>query len=128
MNGFNWEEIKKALQKAVKIDKNDDKMTILITILQDNIGENQMMGNMLKGADEMKRSLMQYLGKKDLDCDISINNEEKNVIIKLREREDFIQVHELLRDMFFGNYFKKMVEALIGAFGGMYGKDENTFP
>ena len=31
---------------------------------------------------------------------------------------------KLFNDMFFGDYLKKMIEAMMGAFGGMFGKED----
>ena len=93
-----------------------------ITVLESEIEENQMVGGILKGEDEMKKGLAQFLGKKEpLDCDIEINQEEKTMLLKFRNKSDFKKVFELLNDIFFGDYLKKMIEALMGAFGQSFG-------
>ena len=43
--------------------------------------------------------------------------------MKFEDAEQFNQVYELLHEMFFGDFFKKMLEAMFGAFGRMFGKD-----
>ena len=117
---FNWDEIKKELQKAVKLEKFKDDLSVKITILEANIEENQMVGDMLKGEDDMKRSFGQFLGRETpLDCDIEMNQDEKNVIIKMKNKKDYKKVYKLLNDIFFGDFFKKMIDAMIGAFKGI---------
>ena len=119
---LNWDEIKEKLEKAVKLEKNSDDLSINIIILESNIEENQKIWGMLEGEDEMKRGLAQFLGKKEpLDCDIEINQEEKTMLLKFRNKEDFKKVYNLLNDLFFGDYLKKMFEALMGAFGQSFG-------
>jgi len=117
---FNWDEIKEELQKAVKLEKFKDDLSVKITILEANIEENKMVGDMLKGEDDMKRSFGQFLGRETpLDCDIEMNQDEKYVIIKMKNKKDYKKVYKLLNDMFFGDFFKKMIDAMIGAFKGI---------
>ena len=124
MENLNWEEIKEQLQKAVKLEKKKEDLSIKISILESNIEENQMVGGMLKDEDEMKQSLGQFLGKKEpLDCDIEINQEERTMLLKFKEKKDFKKVYHLLNDLFFGDFLKKMIEAMMGAFGDMFGQD-----
>ena len=124
----NWDKIKEDLQKAVKLEENKDDLSIKIIILESNIKENQMVGGMLRGGEEMKQSLRQFLGKSEpLDCDISINQEERTILMKFNNNEDFYKVYELLNDMFFGDFFKKMIDALRGAFGATFGHDDFKF-
>jgi len=119
MEGFNWDEIKEQLQKIVKLDKNAADLTVKIQILEENIEENKMVGDMLQGEDEMKRTLAQHLGRKEpLDCDIEINDEEKYMLLRFKNKKDFKKVYKLLDDMFFGDFFKKMIEAMMKAFKG----------
>jgi len=119
---FNWEEIKEKLEKAVKLEENKDSLSIKITILEENIEENQMIGGMLKGEEEMKKSLGHFLGEKEpIDCDIDINQDERTMLLKFKNKNDFKKVYQLLYDMFFGDFLKKMIEALMGAFGQTFG-------
>lgn len=124
MENLNWEEIKEQLQEAVRLEKKKDDLSIKISILESNIEENQMVGGMLKDEDEMKQSLGQFLNKKEpLDCDIEINQEERTMLLKFKEKKDFKKVYNLLNDLFFGDFIKKMIEAMMGAFGDMFGQD-----
>jgi hypothetical protein len=124
MENLNWEEIKEQLQNAVKLEKKKDDLSITIAILESNIEENQMVGGMLKDEDEMKQSLGQFLGKKEpLDCDIEINQEKRTMLLKFKEKKEFKKVYNLLNDLFFGDFLKKMIEAMMGAFGDMFGQD-----
>lgn len=125
MKDFNWDEMKEKLEKAVKLEKNDSDLTVKMTMLEsEDIKEDQMIGKMLKGEDEMKQSFGQFLGKKGpLDCDIELNDEEKYIVIKLKNKKDLKAVYKLLNDMFFGEFFKKMIDAMMQAFGGMFGKE-----
>lgn len=125
MEGFNWDEMKEQLEKAVKLDKNKEDLSITIKVLETNIEENQMVGGMLQGEDEMKRSLGQFMGNNEpLDCDVEINQDEKIVKMTFKKKEEWKKVYELLDNMFFGDFFKKMIEAMMGAFGGMFGGDQ----
>jgi len=125
MEELNWEEIKAKLQKSIKLEKNEKDLSVKITILEPTVQDDQMIGNMLKNEDEMKQSLTQFLGKKKLlDCDIKINQPGKNLKLTFRDKMDFNSVHNLLNDMFFGDYFKDMVEALKGAFGESFGSGD----
>lgn len=124
MENLNWEEIKEQLQNAVKLEKKKEDLSIKISILESNIEENQIVGGMLKDEDEMKQSLGQFLGKKEpLDCDIEINQEKRTMLLKFKEKKEFKKVYNLLNDLFFGDFLKKMIEAMMGAFGDMFGQD-----
>ncbi|MFX0188181.1 MAG: hypothetical protein ACFE8A_10640 [Candidatus Hodarchaeota archaeon] len=124
MENLDWEEIKEQLQKAVKLEKKEEDLSIKISILESNIEENQMVGGMLRDGDEMKQSLGQFLGKKEpLDCDIEINQKKRTMLLKFKEEKDFKKVYNLLNDLFFGDFLKKMIEAMMGAFGDMFGQD-----
>ena len=119
---FNWDEVKEKFEKAVKLEEKKDNLSIKITILEANIEENQMVGSMLKSEEEMKRGLSQFLGNKEpIDCYIDINQDEKWMLLKFKNKKDFNKVYNLLNDIFFGDYLKKMMEALMGAFGQTFG-------
>jgi len=125
MEELNWEEIKAKLQKSIKLEKNEKDLSVKIIVLEPNIQDDQIVGNMLKNEAEMKQSLTQFLGKKKLlDCDIKINQPGKNIKLTFRDKTDFTSVYNLLNDMFFGDYFKEMVEALKGAFGESFGSGD----
>ena len=125
---FNWDEIKKKLEEAVKLERNDNDLSIKIILLVSNIQEDEMVGGMLKGEEEMKKSLGQFLNKKEpLNCEIEINEEDKSMLLKFEKKKEFKQVYELLNEMFFGDFFKKMIEALMGAFGDAFGSGEFKF-
>jgi len=80
MEDLNWEEIKAKLQKSIKLEKNEKDLSVKIIVLEPNIQDDQIVGNMLKNEAEMKQSLTQFLGKKKLlDCDIKINQPGKNI-------------------------------------------------
>lgn len=118
---FNWDEIKEELQKAVKLEKFKDDLSVKITILAENIEETQMVGDVLKEEEEMKRSFGQFLGRDaPLDCDIEMNKEEKYIVMKMKTKKDYKKVYKLLNDMFFGDFFKKMIDAMMGAFKGVF--------
>ena len=125
---FDWEEIKEKLEKAVKLEESKADLTVKITILEENIEEDQMIGGMLKGEEEMKKSLGQFLGEKEpIDCDIDINQDERTMLLKFKNKSDFKKVYKLLHDMFFGDFLKKMIEALMGAFGQTFGGNPDDF-
>ena len=118
---FNWDEIKEELRKAVKLEKFKDDLSVKITILAENIEETQMIGDVLKEEEEMKRSFGQFLGMDTpLECDIEMNQDDKYIIMKMKTKKDFKKVHKLLNDMFFGDFFKKMIDAMMGAFKGVF--------
>ncbi len=118
---FNWVYIKEQLEKAVKLEQDKNHLSIKMTVLESNIKENQMVGSMLKDEDEMKQSLGQFLGEnRPLDCDIEINQDEKYILMKFQNKKEFKKVYNLLHEMFFGEYFKKLVEATKAIFGDMF--------
>ena len=53
--GFDWDKIKEDLQKAIKLEKDEASKTVKLLILEENVEENQMVGGMLKGEEEMKK-------------------------------------------------------------------------
>jgi len=124
IGNFDWDEIKEKLSKSIKLDKKEEELSIIIQILEENIEENQMVSNMLKGEEEMKRELGKLLGSGPLDCEIDLNEEEKRITMRFKDEGEWKKVHELLHEMFFGDFFKKMMEAMMGAFGGMFGADD----
>ena len=125
MENFNWEEIKEKLQKAVEIESNEEELSVKIKIKEPNIEEAQMVGDMLKNEDEMRQSLSAFINQnKPIDCDVEVNQEEKYILIKFRDDQLWKKTLKLFNDMFFGDYLKKMIEAMMGAFGGMFGKED----
>ena len=64
-NSLNWDEIKEKLGKAIKLEKNKDALTVKITILESNIEEDKMVGNMLRDEESMKQSIGQFLGSNE---------------------------------------------------------------
>ena len=128
---FNWDELKEQLQKAIKLEKLDNDMAVKITILETNIEENQMVGDILKDKEDIKSSFGQFLGMNGpLDCDIEINQENKYIMMKMKNKEDYMKVYSLLNDMFFGDFFKKMIEAMMDAFkdlGDKFGDMADNF-
>ncbi len=126
-NNFNWDEIKEQLQNAVKLEQNNNDLTVKIIILEANVEENKMVGDILKGKEEMKHSFGQFLGLNGpLDCEIIINHDENNVMLKMKNKEDYEKVFNLLKDMFSGDFFKNMLDAMMGAFKGL-GDPEDIF-
>ena len=118
--------MKEQIQKSIKLEKNENDLSIRILVLESNIEDNQFVGSMLKSEDEMKKSLTQFLNEeKTIDCDIEINQDEKFVEIKLKDKEIWEKTYNLFNDMFFGDYLKNMIEALMGAFGGMFGAGDD---
>jgi hypothetical protein len=122
---FNWEEIKEKLAKSIRLESNKDELSIRITILDANVEDNKIIGNMLKSQEEMKQSLAHFINDgKPIDCDIDVNQEKKYIFIKYKDKKLWKKTYELFNDIFFGDYLKKMIEAMMGAFGGMFGRDE----
>ena len=125
MEHLNWDEIKENLQKAVELEKIMNDLSIKITIKDSNIQENQYLGKMLKTEDEMKQSLSAFINDgKPIDCDVEVNQEERYILLKFREKKMWKKTYELFNDLFFGDYLKKMIEAMMGAFGGIFGRED----
>ncbi|MFX1445610.1 MAG: hypothetical protein ACFFHV_19515 [Promethearchaeota archaeon] len=125
MEDFNWDEIKKELQKAVEIASNEEELSIKIIIKEPNIEQAQMVGDMLKSEDEMRQSLSAFINQNQpIDCDIEVNQEEKYISMKFKDKQMWNKTRNLFNDMFFGDYLKKMIEAMMGAFGGIFGKED----
>ncbi|TXT59819.1 MAG: hypothetical protein BAJALOKI1v1_1360004 [Promethearchaeota archaeon] len=124
MEEIDWEDIKEKLSKALKLEKDVNTLTIKLTIIESNIKDNEMVGGMLKSEEEMKQSLQRFMGQeKPLDLEVDINQEEKSILLAMKSEEDFKKVYDLLNELFFGDYLKKMFEAMMGAFGNMFKSD-----
>ncbi len=124
MENFNWEEIKEKLAKAVKLEKNKADLSVKIIIKELDIEENQIIGNILKSEKEMKQSLAQFINQgKPVNCEVEVNQDEKFILLKFNEIKMWQKTYEFFNDFFFGDYLKKMIEAMMGAFGGIFGKD-----
>jgi len=125
IENFNWEEIKEKLSKAVLLEKKIEDLTIKIKILNPLTDENLIISNMLKTESEIKRMLAQFANEgKSVECDVFVNQVEKVIEIKLKDKEMWEKIYNFFNNLFFGDYLKKMVEAMIGAFGGMFGREE----
>ncbi len=125
MENFNWEDIKEKLQKAVELEKKSDDLSIKIIIKGSNIEENELVGNMLKSEVEMKQSLARFVNEgKPVECEVEVNQIQKFILIKFRDHQMWNKTYDLLSEMFFGDYFKKMIEAMMGAFGRMFGTED----
>ena len=125
MENLNWDKIKEILRKSVKLDQKIEDLSIKITIKESNIEENQFIGKMLKSEDEMKQSLSAFINEgKPIDCDVDVNQEENYILLKFRDRKIYDKTFEVFNDLFFGDYLKKMIEAMMGAFGGMFSKED----
>jgi len=125
MQNFNWEEIKEKLQKAVEIESNKEELSLKIKIKELNVEGAEMIGDMLKGEEEMKQSLAAFINENQpIDCDVEVNQVEKYIFLKFKDVEMWKRTVDLFNDMFFGDYLKKMIEAMMGAFGGMFGKED----
>ena len=99
---------------------------IVFLVSEEELKENSMVGSMVQGEDVMKQSLSQYMGKKEpLDCEIEMSDNPDNKFVKitLKKKKDYKKTYKLLNEMFFGDFFKKMLEAMMGAFGNMFGGD-----
>ena len=46
--------------------------------------------------------------------------------MKFANKKQFKNVYKLLDSMFNGDFLKKMIEAMMGAFGGMFGGDDDA--
>ncbi|TFG29042.1 MAG: hypothetical protein EU532_03940 [Promethearchaeota archaeon] len=124
MENLNWDEIKEELRKAVELNKNKDDLSIKIIIKTPYIEENQLVGSILKNEEEMRQYLSAIVnGGQPIDCDIEVNQQEKYILLRFREKKFWEKTYEFFSEMFFGDYFKKMIDAMMGAFGGMFGKE-----
>ena len=125
MENLNWDEIKEEFRKAVKLNKNHNDLSIKIIIKTSYIEENQLVGSMLKNEEEMRQSLSAIVnGGQPIDCDIEVNQQEKSILLRFREKKFWEKTYEFFNELFFGDYLKKMIDAMMGAFGGMFGKDK----
>ena len=125
MENFNWEEIKEKLQKAVNMENKRDDLSIKITIKESNIEENELIGNMLKSEVEMKQLIARFVNQGNpVECEVEVDQNQKFILIKFRDEQMWKKTYDLFNDMFFGNYLKKMIEAMMGAFGRMFGPED----
>ena len=124
MENLNWDEIKENLQKAVELKKNQDDLSIKISIKNPYLEENQLVGSMLKNEEELRQSLSAIVNEgQPMDCDIQVNQQEKFILLRFKEKKFWEKTYEFFNDMFFGDYLKKMIDAMMGAFGDMFGKE-----
>jgi hypothetical protein len=124
MKQFNLKEIKEKLQKAVEIKSDQEDLSVKLKIKEPNIEGVLMVSDMLKSEDEMRQSLSAFINQNQpIDCDIEVNQKEKYILLKFRNKEMWNRTITFFNDMFFGDYLKKMIEAMMGAFGAMFGKE-----
>ena len=124
MENINWEEIKENFRKSIELKKKKENMSIKIIIKEPIIEENLIVGNILKNENEMKQSLSAFINEgRPIDCDVEVNQDERYIKLKFKDNELWEKTYEFFNDLFFGDYLKKMVEVMMGAFRGMFGKD-----
>ena len=70
----------------------------------------------------MKQSLAMFAGGEGpLDVDVDVNEADKVITMKFKGKEEYEKIYEFLNNMFFGDFLKQMMEAMMGAFGNMFG-------
>ena len=115
---INWKEIRQKMKELIKLEQNKkEKYMKLIMIGADDVREDEMVGKMLQGEDQIKQTINQFVaGGEEIDCDIEINEDEKFMKITFKEEKWVKPVYKFFEDMFFGDFLKKMIEAMMEAF------------
>ncbi len=115
---IDWKEIKQKMKELVKLEKNKkEKYVKVIMIGVDDVREDEMVGKMLQGEEEMKQTIYQYVADgKEIDVDIDINEDEKFMKLTFKEEKWVDKTYKLYNDLFFGDFLKKMVEAMMDVF------------
>ena len=119
---FDWKEIKEKMKELVRIDKSKakDNFVKIVMIGADDIREDQMVGKMLQGEEQIKQVINQFVGEgEEIECDILINEEEKYMKISFDDKQFVDKTHAFFEELFFGDFLKKMVEQMMEAMKGM---------
>ncbi|TFG05509.1 MAG: hypothetical protein EU539_09270 [Promethearchaeota archaeon] len=129
MENLDWEQLKKEFENSINLEKDEDQLSIKIKLLKEpEFQDNPLFGNvstMLKGEQELRHSLSQFMNEgKPINCEIEIDREEKQVVLTFKEKEEWNKTFNFLKELFFGDYFKKILEAMMGAFGGFFNKND----
>ncbi|NHI90915.1 MAG: hypothetical protein EAX96_00345 [Candidatus Lokiarchaeota archaeon] len=119
MNGkkIDWKEIKQKMKELVKLEKNENDLWVKLTMIGENdVREDEMVGKMIQSEEEIKQTLSQYINDGEpLDCEVSFMEEEKYMLIKFKEKRFVKKAYEFFKELFFGNFLKKMVEQMMKA-------------
>jgi len=115
---IDWKEIKKKMKELIKLEHNKkEKYMKLLMIGTDDVREDEMVGKMLQGEEQIKQTINQFVADgEEIDCDIEINKDDKYMMITFKEEKWVKQVYDFFDDMFFGDFLKKMIEAMMEAF------------
>jgi len=118
---IDWKEIKQKMKELITLEKNKkEKYVKLIMTGTDDVREDEMVGKMLQGEEQIRQTINQFVaGGEEIDCDIIINEDEKFMMITFKEEKWVKKTFDFFEDMFYGDFLKKMVEAMMEAFKGM---------
>jgi len=115
---IDWKEIKNKMKELVKIEKDDKELWVKIIMIGENdVREDEMVGKMIEGEEQMKQTLSQFINDdKPLDCEVTINEEERTMKVQFKEKRLVKKAYSFYKDLFYGNFLKNMVEGMMKAF------------
>ncbi|TFF84929.1 MAG: hypothetical protein EU518_01985 [Promethearchaeota archaeon] len=118
-----WEKLKKVLNEIIEISLDEDSSLVKIHISDKDFMESKLGRNIIGSEASINLLLNNYIKDKSIKPKIEINREENNIFLKLENNRDAKKIQKFFQDFFFGDILKNMIEALFGAFGGMYGSE-----
>ncbi|MHA1785484.1 MAG: hypothetical protein ACTSVY_05950 [Candidatus Helarchaeota archaeon] len=126
MNGkIDWKEVRDKMKELIKIEKDTKKYWVKLTMLGEEARKDEMIGKLIENEDQMKQTLDQFIGQDvPIDCEITFNEDDNYMLIQLEEKKSTNKVYDFLEDLFFGDFLKKMFEAMMKAFEENFDIDE----
>ncbi|MFO7795629.1 MAG: hypothetical protein ACQERB_01910 [Promethearchaeati archaeon] len=118
-----WEKLKKVLNDIIEISLDEDSSSVKINISDKDFMESKLGRNLIGSEDSINLLLNNYIKDKNIKPKIEINREENSILLSLDNNHDAKKIQKFFEDFFFGDILKNMIEALFGAFGGMYGTE-----
>jgi hypothetical protein len=118
-----WEKIKEDMKKAINLTIDQEKNQVKIEILDKELIDNQLSGNFIQNEVSLQKLLKGYVEDKTIKPKITINQERNHILLDFNNQQDAHTIYNFFEKFFFGDILKTMVEALFGAFGGIYGNE-----
>ncbi|MBD3215961.1 MAG: hypothetical protein GF311_25340 [Candidatus Lokiarchaeota archaeon] len=118
-----WEKIKEDMKKAINLTIDQENYQVEIEILDKELIDKQLSGNLIQSEASLQQLLKGYVEDKTINPKITINQETNRILLDFDNQQDAQTIYNFFEKFFFGDILKTMIEALFGAFGGMYGSD-----
>jgi hypothetical protein len=124
MEELNWSEMKAKLENSVEIQQMEEDLKIIVDIDTEEIKENGLITDLLQNKEQLKRTIGEY--KNDgtpINCIIEIKKQEGKIILSFEKESEYDKSLEFLKEFFYGDILKTMLEAMFGAFGNRFQND-----